>query len=147
MLGQLDQNLIASERKKKEPHAPGTPVETEKPRWRKLAKIAAYIFIAIFAFLFFLLIKFPMDTLIQGQLSQLSQSTPYAWKAEKADFRLFLRPHVILEKLELSPRFGAAQEPIRLDSLSVTPNVFRMIPWKGAVNPSFDFSLESGGAS
>lgn len=135
----LDTNLLASRGKKTE-EAPAEPV-VPLSRGKKIAKLAAYVLIFFVALVFFMILKIPDSTVTNLTLGQLNTNTPYNWRADKISFRFFLLPHLLLEKLELEPKFQPEASSISVTKASIYPSLLSLIPSGGA--PSFRGSFEA----
>ncbi len=138
----LDENLLASPRRGGSDRG-GAPAVAPKKGFRFSLKGLGIAVIAIFSFLFFLLLKFPNAVVTNYALSALRDSMPaYNVSAKDSSWSMLLVPHISFSGLEISPRYGSGPK-ISLDSASLTPNLFRMIPWKGVVEPAASFSIQA----
>jgi type II secretion system protein N len=141
----LDENLVASPRRLS--GAPALPTTglppVPKKRFRFSMQGLGIAGIGIFAFLLFMLLKFPSSLVTGYALGALRDAMPaYNVYVKDASWGILLGPKVSLDGLEISPRYGQGPK-ISLDSVTLRPNIFRMIPWKGVVEPAASFSVKA----
>jgi type II secretion system protein N len=110
---------------------------------KRIAKLAAYTVFFFWSLITFTLLKIPDSVVANFLLNSLNTSTPYQWQAEKIGLAFFPAPHLVMEKIDLQPKFPGAGIPLSIDSFSVYPNPFALIPLFGGPSAGGSFSAEA----
>ncbi|NUM88034.1 MAG: type II secretion system protein GspN [Bdellovibrionales bacterium] len=134
----LEQDLLRSVRSEPSQIPDGRVGFIRKLRFLGLGLFYTWLFLAFLSL--FLLLKIPGDFL-SGVVTEFVQSnTPYRINAAKdVSFILLPTPGVRVTGLEIAERLG---EPLSVNELVFRPNLFRMFPWGGAVNPAGSFGAQ-----
>jgi type II secretion system protein N len=148
----ISQELLTSTKKPKPEQTPSAEDGKKSRRFNfsNLAFLFLYFFLAIGAFIVFLVPKLPYQDLAQSALNLLSDSTPFVWKSESVKTSFIFGPKIEFQKLTLTGKPSGLASPsdanqIKIDSFSLRPGIlsagFKLEAFQGKSSGSLGFSF------